>query len=126
MTLWCILAAPLLAGNDLTKMTRETLEILTNPEVIAVDQDPLGVEGHRVWQEGPLEVWMKPLADGSKAVGLFNRSGSGLPISVRFAAIGVGHSAQVRDLWARKDLGTIAEKYTAEVPRHGAVLINVK
>jgi alpha-galactosidase len=126
MTLWCILAAPLLAGNDLTRMTRETLEILTNPEVIAVDQDPLGVQGHRVWQEGPLEVWMKPLADGSKAVGLFNRSGSGLPISVRFAPIGVGHSAQVRDLWARKDLGPMAEKYTAEVPSHGAALIKVK
>jgi alpha-galactosidase len=126
MTLWCILAAPLLAGNDLGKMTKETLEILTNPEVIAVDQDPHGVEGHRVWQEGPLEVWMKPLADGSKAVGLFNRSGSGIPISVRFAAIGVGRSAQVRDLWARKDLGTMTEKYTAQVPRHGAVLIKVK
>src|SRR5579862_865887 len=56
MTLWCILAAPLLAGNDLTKMTKDTLEILTNPEVIAVDQDRLGVQGHRVWQEGPLEV----------------------------------------------------------------------
>jgi alpha-galactosidase len=126
MTLWCILAAPLLAGNDLTKMTKETLEILTNPEVIAVDQDPLGVEGHRVWQEGPLEVWMKPLADGSKAVGLFNRSESGLPISVRFATIGVGHSAQVRDLWARKDVGTFAEKYAAEVPRHGVVLVKVK
>jgi alpha-galactosidase len=126
MTLWCILAAPLLAGNDLTKMTKETLEILTNPEVLAVDQDRLGVQGHRVWQEGPLEVWMKPLADGSKAVGLFNRSGSGLPISVRFAAIGAGHSAQVRDLWARKDLGAIVEKYTAEVPNHGAVLVKVK
>jgi len=126
MTLWCLLAAPLLAGNDLTSMTRETLEILTNPEVIAVDQDSLGVEGHRVWQEGPLEVWMKPLADGSKAVGLFNRSASGLPISVRFGAIGVGHSARVRDLWARRDLGIIVDRYTAEVPRHGAVLIKVK
>ena len=126
MTLWCLLAAPLLAGNDLTKMIPETLEILTNPEVIAVDQDSLGVEGHRVWQEGPLEVWMKPLADGSKAVGLFNRSGSGLPITVRFAAIGAGHAAQVRDVWARKDLGTISEKYTKQVPRHGAALIKVK
>ena len=126
MTLWCILAAPLLAGNDLTKMTKETLETLTNPEVVAVDQDPLGVQGHRVWQEGPLEVWMKPLADGSKAVGLFNRSGSGLAISVRFGAIGAGHSARVRDLWARKDLGTLAEKYAADVPRHGAVLIKVR
>jgi alpha-galactosidase len=107
-------------------MTKETLETLTNPEVVAVDQDPLGVQGHQVWQEGPLEVWMKPLADGSKAVGLFNRSGSGLPISVRFAAIGVGHSALVRDLWARNDLGTFAEKYAADVPRHSAVLIKVK
>jgi len=126
MTLWCLLAAPLLAGNDLTKMTRETLEILTNPEVIAVDQDSLGAAAHRVWQEGPLEVWMKPLADGSKAVGLFNRSGSPLPISVRFATLGLGHSAQVRDLWARKDLGTVQEKYTAEVPKHGAAMIKVK
>ena len=126
MTLWCLLAAPLLAGNDLTKMSRETLEILTNPEVIAVDQDSLGAGAHRVWQEGPLEVWMKPMTDGSKAVGLFNRSGSALPISVRFSTLGLGHSAQVRDLWARKALGTLSDKYTAEVPQHGAALIKVK
>ncbi len=126
MTLWCILAAPLLAGNDLTKMTTDTLEILTNPEVIAVDQDRLGVQGHRVWQEGPLEVWMKPLADGSTAVGLFNRGRSELAISVMFPAVGAGHSARVRDLWTRKDLGAFAEKYTANVPRHGAALIKVK
>ena len=69
---------------------------------------------------------MKPLADGSKAVGLFNRSESGLAISVSFGAIGTGHSALVRDLWARKDLGTFAEKYTADVPKHGTVLIKVK
>jgi alpha-galactosidase len=69
---------------------------------------------------------MRPLADGSKAVGLFNRSGSPLPISVRFATLGLGHSAQVRDLWARKDLGTFQEKYTAEVPKHGAALIKIK
>jgi alpha-galactosidase len=126
MTLWCMLAAPLLAGNDLTKMTKETLEILTNPEVIAVDQDPQGTQGHRVWQEGPLEVWMKPLADGSKAVALFNRSESALPMTARFAEIDVTHSARIRDLWARKDLGSFAESYTADVPRHGAALIKVK
>jgi alpha-galactosidase len=126
MTLWCILAAPLLAGNDLTKMTKDTLEILTNPEVIAVDQDRLGVQGHRVWQEGPLEVWMKPLVDGSTAVGLFNRGRSELAIPVIFAAVGAGHSAHVRDLWARKDLGTFAEKYIANIPRHGAALIKVE
>ena len=126
MTLWCMLAAPLLAGNDLTNMTKETLEILTNPEVIAVDQDPQGIQGHRVWQEGPLEVWMKPLADGSKAVALFNRSHGALPITVRFAEIGLGHSARMRDLWARKDLGSFAGSYTVDVPKHGAVLIKVK
>jgi alpha-galactosidase len=79
-----------------------------------------------VWQEGPLEVWTKQLADGTTAVGLFNRGRSELAISVTFGTIGAGHSARVRDLWARKDLGTFAEKYTANVPRHGAVLIKVK
>lgn len=126
MALWCILAAPLLAGNDLPSMLKDTRDILTNPEVIAVDQDSLGVQGHRVGQEGPLEVWMKPLADGSKAVGLFNRSEGELPMSVRFADIGAGPSAHVRNLWERKDLGTLIGSYTANVPRHGVVLIKVK
>ena len=126
MALWCILAAPLLAGNDLTRMTRETHETLTNPEAIAVDQDPMGIEGHRVWQEGSLEIWMKPLSDGSKAVGLFNRSVSELPITVRFEEIGAGHTAHIRDLWARKDLGVFVESFTANVPRHGAAFIKVK
>jgi len=126
MSLWCLLAAPLLAGNDLTKMTPETLAILTNPEVIAVDQDPAGIQGYRVSQEGPLEVWMKPLADGGKAVGLFNRGTSPMPVTAYFRDIGVGESASVRDLWARKDLGTFKGSFTATVPKHGVVLIKVK
>jgi alpha-galactosidase len=126
MSLWCILAAPLLAGNDLTKMTKETLEILTNSEVIAVDQDPQGVQGRRVWQEGPLEVWIKPLRDGSKAVALFNRSESALPITTAFHDLGIPETASVRDLWARKELGTFTHSFTAEVARHGAVMIKVK
>jgi alpha-galactosidase len=73
MSLWAILAAPLMAGNDLSRMTPYTLELLTNREVIAVDQDPLGKQGYRVHQEGPYEVWTKLMADGSKVVGLFNR-----------------------------------------------------
>jgi alpha-galactosidase len=126
MTLWCLLAAPLLAGNDLTKMGRETLAILTHPEVIAVDQDARGIQGHRVWQQGPLEVWVKPLADGSKAVGLFNRSESPLPVTARFSDIGAGPSARVRDLWARQELGTFQGSFTAEVPRHGAAIVIVQ
>ena len=126
MSLWCILAAPLLAGNDLSKMTPETLAILTNPEVIAVDQDPKGIQGRRVAQEGPLEVWAKPLADGGMAVGLFNRGESENPVTVNFEGIGIKGPAGVRDLWAHKDLGVFQEQFTAQVPRHGVALVKVK
>ncbi|HUI41186.1 MAG TPA: glycoside hydrolase family 27 protein, partial [Terriglobia bacterium] len=125
MSLWCILAAPLLAGNDLAKMTPETLAILTNPEVVAVDQDPKGVEGHRVWQGGPYEVWAKPLADGSVAALLMNRGEDAEKITVSLKDIGLGSSATVRDLWARKDLGSFTGSFTSSVPRHGAVLVKV-
>jgi alpha-galactosidase len=126
MSLWCILAAPLLAGNDLAKMTQTTLEILTNSEVIAVDQDSKGIQGHRVRQVGPLEVWVKPLVDGSQAVGLFNRGESVNPVTVKFTDIGVFGSATVRDLWAHKDLGSFQDHYTASVPVHGVVMVKVK
>jgi alpha-galactosidase len=125
MSLWVILAAPLLAGNDLAKMTPETLSILTNKEVVAVDQDAKGVQGRRVAQEGPLEVWSKPLADGSVAVGLFNRGESQNPVTVNFKDVGRGNAVKIRDLWKQEDLGTFEQSYTAEVPRHGAVLIRI-
>jgi alpha-galactosidase len=126
MSLWCILAAPLLAGNDLSKMTPETLEILTHPEVIAIDQDPAGIQGYPVAQEGPLEVWVKPLSDGSKAVALFNRGESMMPVRAYFRDIGVGESASVRDLWAKRDLGVVRDHVTATVAKHGVVLLKVK
>lgn len=126
MSLWVLLAAPLLAGNDLSKMSQETLDILTNKEVVAVDQDAKGVQGRRVAQEGPLEVWAKPLADGSVAVGLFNRGESTNPISVKFADLGIRSTVHVRDLWQHKDLGAFNESYTVEVPKHGAVLVRIQ
>ncbi len=126
MTLWCILAAPLFAGNDLTKMNRATLEILTNPEVIAVDQDPLGKQGYRVRQEGPLEAWVKPLSDGSKAVALFSRHGRTMEITLNFKDVGITGPALVRDLWLRRDLGTFEHSYTAILPRHGAAMLKVR
>jgi alpha-galactosidase len=126
MSLWCILAAPLIAGNNLAAMDSETRELLTNPEVLAIDQDPLGIQGHRLKQEGPLEVWMKPLKDGSIAVGLFNRGWGAMPVTLAFRDAGLGDSAVLRDLWAKKDLGAFHEKYTAMVPQHGVVMIKVK
>jgi alpha-galactosidase len=126
MSLWCMLAAPLLAGNDLSQMKPEVLEILTNGEVIALDQDPLGAQGHRVWQEGPIDVWVKPLADGGKAVGLFNKGESASDVTVQFREIGVVEGVGVRDLWAKKDLGKFQNSFTAKVPRHGVVLVKMR
>src|SRR5258708_957891 len=125
MALGGSLAGPLVAGNDIGSMSEETKAILTNPEVIAVDQDAKGVQGHRVWDEGPLEIWVKPLADGSQAAGLFNRGESALKITLDFKTIGAPASGKLRDLWAHKDLGTVQNSYTAEVPKHGVVFLKV-
>jgi alpha-galactosidase len=126
MSLWCILAAPLLAGNDLTHMTAETLENLTNREIIALDQDALGVQGHRLSQEGPLEVWIKPLADHSTAVALFNRGETTMPITVSLADLGLTGAVAVRDLWGHNDLGLYQGDLTRDVPSHGAIVFKVR
>ena len=123
MSLWCLLAAPLFAGNDLTRMAPEALAILTNREVIAVNQDRAGIQGHRAWQEGPMEIWIKPLADGGKAVGMFNREEHEMTMTLRFKDIGISGPAKLRDLWAHKDLGTLEGSYTTSVPRHGVVVL---
>lgn len=125
VALWALLAAPLLAGNDLRSMTPETKELLTNREVIAVDQDAAGIQGHRVWEEGPLEIWVKALADRTRAVGLFNRGESALPINLELKIVDAPDSVRLRDLWEHKDLGTAKQSYTAEVPKHGVVLLKL-
>jgi alpha-galactosidase len=127
-SLWCILAAPLMAGNDLRSMSREVAEILTNREVIAVDQDPLGMQGRRVKRNGDQEVWSKQLADGGRAVVLFNRGPAAAEVSVSWTDIGYpSHlTAKVRDLWAHKDLGSLSGKFSAEVPSHGVVMVTLK
>jgi alpha-galactosidase len=126
-SLWSILAAPLIAGNDLRSMRPEIRDILTNKEVIAVDQDPLGREGRRVRKNGDLEVWAKQMANGSRAVVLLNRSASEQPISVSWEDLGYpAHvSATVRDLWLKKDMGTFTGKFSAPVVSHGVVMVTV-
>lgn len=125
MSLWAIIAAPLLAGNDLSTMTPETVAVLTNRDVIAVDQDAMGKQGDRVSAEGPIEVWVRPLADGSKAVGIFNRHPSAMTTQVDFQKLGFPHDAKAKDLWLGKDLGTISAPYTATVPGHGVLFLRV-
>lgn len=127
-SLWALLAAPLIAGNDLRTMRPEIHDILTNKEVIAVDQDALGREGERVGKNGDLEVWAKQLQDGSRVVILLNRSESEQPIPVKWQDIGYPEhlSAEVRDLWQHKDLGKFTGEFSASVAPHGVVMVTVR
>ena len=125
MSLWAILAAPLLAGNDLSSMTPETIALLTNKDVIAVDQDRAGKQGDRVSAVGPVEIWVRPMADGSKAVGIFNRHPGQLSVTVDFKQLGFNRSVKARDLWQQKDLGNLGPTYTVKIPGHGVLLLRV-
>lgn len=127
-SLWAMLAAPLMAGNDLRNMKTDIQEILTNKEVIAIDQDPLGREGHRVHKHGDFEVWARPLEGGNRAVILLNRGESDHEITVNWTDLNYPDhlSAAVRDLWLHKDAGKFTGKYSATVPRHGVVMVTVK
>ncbi len=131
-SMWCIVAAPLIAGNDLTAMSAQTLATLTNPEVIAVDQDPAGEQGIRVGGVvgSPLtyEVWCKPLGTdfSTKAVALLNRDTNAANITATWTDLGLRPGpASIRDLWAHADLGTFTDSFTTNVPGHGVVLLRV-
>jgi alpha-galactosidase len=127
--MWAMLAAPLIAGNDIRSMSATTKAILTNPDVIAVDQDPLGKQGTLVATPGSnLQVWSKQLSGtNARAVALFNRSGAAASIAVTWTQIGLpAGAATVRDLYAQKDLGTSMDSYTAtSVPSHGVVMLKI-
>ena len=126
VTLWCMLASPLLIGCDLTKMSLFVLSVLSNDEVLAVDQDELGRQGWRVRQDGQKEVWMKPLADGSLAVALFNRGAAPTTVSVSWTDLKLTGKQKVRDLWRQTDLPPSAtEGLTQIIASHGAELFKV-
>jgi alpha-galactosidase len=127
-SMWALFSAPLLAGNDLSRMSADTKEILLNKEVIAIDQDALGQPGRRFGKNGDLEVWSKPLADGGRAVVLLNRSAAAAKINVRWTDIGYPASlaATVRDLWTTREVSKQKESYSAEVQSHGVVMVTVK
>ena len=126
-SLWAMMAAPLIAGNDIAIMDDDTRKILTNREIIAVDQDRMGVAGRRVRNDGHLEVWARPLADGSRAVVLFNRSEKPAEITAFWPEAGYPASMrlEVRDLWEHTSLGSKTEKFTANVPAHGVVMVRL-
>jgi alpha-galactosidase len=128
MSLWSMLAAPLLAGNDLRSMSAETLEILTNKEVIAIDQDPDGKPVQRISEPDAMAVVLaRPLHDRSFAVALFNRTEQPQTISINWSSIGLaGKKLRARNLWKRADVNVSGQSYSATVPSHGVVLLKVK
>ncbi len=124
MSLWAMLAAPLLAGNDLRSMSPAILTILTNREVIAIDQDREGKQGKQVWKSGDQEIWTRPLSGKARAVALFNRAKDEAKMTVRWADLGITKT-RVRDLWLHQDIETQGPDYTVVVPAHGVVMLRV-
>ena len=125
MSLWSLLAAPLLAGNDLRSVPPDIMQILTNKEVIAIDQDKLGKEATRISKNDDNEVWARPLSDGSYAVGLFNRGPQSSKVTVNWSDVGVKGTVRVRDLWKHSEEGESTGSFSADVPSHGVILLKL-
>jgi alpha-galactosidase len=125
MSLWCLMAAPLIFSGDMSKLDDFTLNILCNPEVIDVDQDPLGKCGIVIHKDADRFLMAKELADGSKAVGLFNRGKNVSEVSVNWSELQLSGELSVRDLWRQKELGVAKEKFSAQVPAQGVVLLKI-
>jgi alpha-galactosidase len=125
LSLWSLVAAPLIFSGDVTRLDPFTLSLLTNDEVIDVDQDPLGRPGRRVFRQGPLEVWARELEDGSLAVGLFNRGEGTVEVAAAWTDLGVSGKQTVRDLWRQKQAGVFEGRYAAPVGRHGVALVKL-
>jgi len=125
ITMWAMLAAPLLIGCDMSNMDEFTRALLTNEEVIEVDQDPLGKQATQVSEKDGAVVWSRPLWDGTVAVALFNKGESKLEVSVQWSELGLSGSQPVRDLWLKKDLGNFENAFSANLDPHSAVMLKI-
>jgi alpha-galactosidase len=125
MSLWCLLSAPLLLGCDLTKLDEFTLNLLTNDEVLEVDQDPLGKQGEQIQLSTYGIALVKELEDGSKAVGFFNMGAAKDKFQFRLNDIGIKGKQKIRDLWRQKDLGEFENIFETEVNGHGVVMVKI-
>jgi alpha-galactosidase len=123
MSMWCLMAAPLIFSGDMDKLDPFTLNILCNAEVIEVNQDPLGKQAPIIRRTEDYFIMAKDMEDGSKAVGLFNTSPMRSTITVTWTDLGIEGPHRVRNLWRQKDLGTCRNIYEAKVPSHGVMLV---
>jgi hypothetical protein len=126
ISLWCLLSAPLLIGCDLTRLDAFTLNLLTNDEVLAIDQDPLGRQATPKLVLDSIQVWTKPLANGSTAIGVFNLSAAARSVTVDLKEIGLSDRVVLRDLWRQRSLGEFTRSATFDIPRHGVVLLRTQ
>ncbi len=125
-SMWCMLNSPLLAGNDLRKMSTKTVEILTNKELIALNQDKGFYQARRIFKEGSIEVWEKLLGKDGKngsAIAVLNRGGKVAPFDLKPALVHLKESTKIRDLWLHKDLGKFGETRKLEIPKHGVIVL---
>jgi len=125
ISLWAMLAAPLLAGNDLRDMSDETRQILINKEILAIDQDKLGQQGTRLSKDGPTEIWVKHLENGDLAIALFNRSERLTNGVVYWELLNLKGKHKVRDLWVHADYGQYKDSYSVSIPAHGVVMLRI-
>ena len=127
MSAWCLMSVPLLLGNDITRLDDFTLSLLTNDEVIAVNQDPLGKQATMISRNEDIGVMAKGREDGSKAAGLFNLADNGTQkVTLKWNDIGLKGKYIVRDLWRQKDLGTYENEFSADVNQHGVIMISLR
>jgi alpha-galactosidase len=125
MSLWALVAAPLIFSGDMTRLDEFTLNVLTNDEIIEINQDPLGKPGYRVAKKGDLEIWKRELEDGSIAVGLFNRGEEPAMVTATWSDLGLSGKLKVRDLWRQKEVGKYTIQYAEQVGRHGVVMVRI-
>jgi len=126
MSLWALLSSPLLIGCDMSQLDDFTKSLLSNDEVLDVNQDPLGKPAGRISMNGTVQVWARSLEDGSKAVGLFNLGDQPASVSVSWQELGIKGPQIVRDLWRQKDLGSFADRFETSVPSHGVLLVKIR
>jgi alpha-galactosidase len=126
MSLWSLASSPLILGNNLPDTDGWTLSLLTNDEVLSIDQDALGLAARRIREQNGTEVWVKLLKDGSKAIALFNRGGASATVTLNWADAGLTGKEVLRDLWSHKDLGVFDQAYASQVPSHGVIFLRIK
>ena len=125
MSLWAIFAAPLLAGNDVRSMNADTRSILLNKEVIAVDQDPMGVQGHRADKTGDIDYYARPLNNGDMALVVVNRADTSAPLRIPWSEMHIAEGTKVRDLWKHEDFAANADQ-SFTIPAHGSLMFRMK